>query len=213
MKRVMALPLLMVVVAGCSTAPAVAGVAQPATTVTGSPRATVPPVRTAEDRYWADLMDTPGMSNTLPRESLVDLGRTVCQAAEQGYARDGIVTALLSKRPDGSQPISGAPVANVLIDAALLNLCPGQPLATAPPKPAGPATEITMDATYEVGVDIVAGKWKADNGQPNCYWVRLRQGGDRNIIANDFPGVKATVEVKNGELFQVARCGTWRHVS
>jgi hypothetical protein len=191
MKRLIVAGLLGLALVACGNN--VAGTAQPTTA--------------PEDRFWNHLMSFPGMSNTIPRSNLVSVGRSICDAGEAGATREAIAQQLLTKRSDGSQPFEGDQVAQVIIDASMANLCPGVVLATEPPKPAGPATTITADGVYEVGVDIEPGKYKTSGGS-SCYWARLNANGS-DIIDNDLPGGQAVVTVKAGELFKTQRCGTW----
>lgn len=87
---------------------------------------------------------------------------------------------------------------------------------TAPPpapeatKASGPKTSFGS-GTYEVGVDIEAGKYKTD-GTDGCYWARLSSPSSRGIIKNFFGEGPQTVTVKKGEYFESQRCGTWTKV-
>lgn len=90
---------------------------------------------------------------------------------------------------------------------------PAAPVA--PPEPAGPATTAS-DGTYEVGVDIEAGRYKTSGPDqssffPNCYWERAKDdsGEFRSIIANDNVQGPGSVTVKNGEFVKFSGGCTW----
>jgi hypothetical protein len=89
----------------------------------------------------------------------------------------------------------------------------------APPPPAGPASTIITDGTFDVGTDILAGKYKARVPADSfaCYWARLRgtSGDGRDIIANNIvqPGGQALVTIaKTDKAFETQGCGTWTKV-
>jgi hypothetical protein len=64
------------------------------------------------------------------------------------------------------------------------------------------------DGTYEVGVDIVPGRYKTAGGD-SCYWARLKSDDDTEIIANDLGAGPRTVNIRAGEYFKSQRCGVW----
>ncbi|MFE3224047.1 hypothetical protein [Nocardia sp. NPDC059228] len=88
---------------------------------------------------------------------------------------------------------------------------------------AEPATDITVDGTYLVNVDIEPGTYIADGtpdpGAGACFWRRLwkiQQPGDYPdpnyyIIASDFTRTKPiTVEIKATDVgFSTESCGAW----
>ena len=84
----------------------------------------------------------------------------------------------------------------------------------APAKPAGPATSVG-DGTYEVGVDVVAGRYKTqgptDDLFKNCYWQRTKDdsGQFRSIIANGNTQGPGSVTIKAGEFFQTSGGCVW----
>jgi hypothetical protein len=85
---------------------------------------------------------------------------------------------------------------------------PAETAPVAPPAPAGPASSVS-DGTYEVGSDIVAGKYKGQCGTYG-YWARLKanDGLLGDIVANDFltaPG-QMTFTAKKGEYVEVRGC-------
>jgi hypothetical protein len=79
---------------------------------------------------------------------------------------------------------------------------------TAPAKPA----RKFGDGTYQVGVHIKPGTYRADGGGGNCYWARLSDfshAGVDGIIAN---GNEPTViEIAKSDAgFTTSGCGTWK---
>jgi hypothetical protein len=84
----------------------------------------------------------------------------------------------------------------------------------APAKPTGPATSFG-DGTYEVGVDVVAGRYKTqgptDDLFKNCYWQRTKDdsGQFRSIIANGNTQGPGSVTIKAGEFFQTSGGCVW----
>lgn len=86
--------------------------------------------------------------------------------------------------------------------------------APAPAKPAGAATQVG-DGTYQVGVDMAAGRFKTtgptDDVFRNCYWQRASDDSGQfgSIIANDNTQGPASVTVKSGEFFQTSGGCTW----
>jgi hypothetical protein len=87
-----------------------------------------------------------------------------------------------------------------------------QAAPVAPAKPSGPATRIG-DGTYEVGVDMAAGRYKttSDGSIGICYWERSKDdSGDFNsIISNDLFRGPGSVTVKNGEFAKLSGGCTW----
>jgi hypothetical protein len=145
------------------------------------------------------------------RADLVDMGKFVCTLIGMpGVTRQNLEEYI--------GPRSGGPVmAKVIIDAAHSNLCTGKPYSqvlstTEPPAPAGPATTMAGDGTYEVGVDVVPGKYKTagspQGSDSQCYWARVNANGE-DIIDNDLGNGPKIVTIKAGELFETQRCGTW----
>lgn len=76
---------------------------------------------------------------------------------------------------------------------------------TAPPTSFGPGT-------YEVGVDMAAGRYKTKgtNGLP-CYWARSGDdsGELQSLIANGILDGPGSVTVKKGEFFSTSGCKPW----
>jgi hypothetical protein len=195
---------------GCATP--VVGRASPAPASTSAP-STAP---TAEDRFYADVMDTPGLTSTVSRDDLVTVGNQVCEI----IGMDGVTYESLVAQLGTSK--WGPEVMRVVVDAAHLNLCPGKPYAlsaaaptVASPVPAGPATT-AGDGTYEVGVDLEPGRYKTAGPDqssviPNCYWARTKDdsGEFGSIIANQNLQGPGSVTVKEGEFVNFAGGCSW----
>lgn len=111
-------------------------------------------------------------------------------------------------RPAGNVgPLSAAPPAPAIVTAAV------QPPVVS--TPAGPATAMG-DGTYEVGPDIVAGKYKTPGTGgsgvlDSCYWARMKDdSGDLgSIIDNDNFNGPGVVSVKKGELLKLSGGCAW----
>lgn len=187
----------------------VAGRASPAPASTG----TAP---TAEDRFYADVMDTPGLTATVSRNDLVAIGEQICSLiGMEGITYDSLVAQL-------GTSTWGPQVMKVVVDAAHLHLCPGTTYASstavatvAPPAPAGPATTVG-NGTYEVGVDLEPGRYKTAGPSqssivPMCYWARHKDdsGEFRSIIANDNLQGPGSLTVKAGEFVEFSGDCTW----
>jgi uncharacterized protein YceK len=70
--------------------------------------------------------------------------------------------------------------------------------------------------TYEVGVDMPAGKYKTAGPDENdvfknCYWARKKNdsGEFDSIISNDNLGGPGVVTIKKGEIFETNGCQVW----
>lgn len=67
--------------------------------------------------------------------------------------------------------------------------------------------------TYEVGVDMPAGKYKTkgpdDSGIDSCYWSRNEDASGENIIANALLEGQGVVEINKGEYFETTGCLDW----
>ena len=74
---------------------------------------------------------------------------------------------------------------------------------------------IEGDGTWHVGEDFAAGTYRADAGG-GCYWARLRtpHGSDSidDIIENGIGGGAQTVQLNDGEWFEVSGCGEWQKI-
>ncbi|SDG17352.1 hypothetical protein [Pseudonocardia oroxyli] len=91
-------------------------------------------------------------------------------------------------------------------------------VAAPPAQPAGPATTVS-DGTYEVGVDMAAGRYKtegpsASNALGMCYWERAStdSGELGSIIANEIVQGPGSVTVQNGEFATLRGGCTWTRV-
>ena len=88
------------------------------------------------------------------------------------------------------------------------------PANAAPAKPSGPLTQFG-DGTYEVGVDVAAGRYKTpgSGGQgiwEACYWERAKNdtGDLGSIISNENLQGPGVVTLKKGEFFKTTGgCG------
>jgi hypothetical protein len=193
------------------------GALSPPPTGTGVTTATAAPMASAsftaaEDRFWAEMVRTTEIERRHPQAFVVTIGHDVCNAMDE-WSRPALnVSMQMQSNWSASETIA-------FLDTAPTYLCPGKSFAddavvtsTTPPPPPAPASTITVDSVYEVGVDIQAGKWKSSgNGSGMCYWARLKPDS-RDIIDNNISGSADTVVVHDGELFEVQGCGTWSRV-
>lgn len=62
--------------------------------------------------------------------------------------------------------------------------------------------------TYEVGVDVPSGTYRADGGSA-CYWEKLSNDADRSILQNHLGSGQQVVTLEEGVLFRTQDCGTW----
>jgi len=74
---------------------------------------------------------------------------------------------------------------------------------------------IEGDGTWHVGEDFAAGTYRADAGE-GCYWARLKtaHGSESldDIIENGIGGGSQTVQLNEGEWFEVNDCGEWQKI-
>lgn len=87
-------------------------------------------------------------------------------------------------------------------------------LPPVPPAPSGPLTEIpTNGGVFEVGTDIVPGKYKTEGPAGfGCYYARLQNndGSLRDIIDNNNTDGPATVTIKESDgYFETSGCKPW----
>jgi hypothetical protein len=104
----------------------------------------------------------------------------------------------------GGGSVSAAPAAGP--QATIL------PAPEAAPAPSGPLTTFG-DGTWEVGVDIVPGKYKTTGpvGR-NCYYARLKNGDGAmgDILDNNNSKGPATVTIKESDgYFETQGCADW----
>lgn len=197
--------LLAVALAGCASSEA--GQPQPAPT----PTATAPVV-TADDAFYADVMDTPGLTSTVAKADLVHIGHSACTfIGTPGLTREAAIAELGTSK-------WGPQVMEVVLDAAQRNLCPEKTWATAPaaaPAAAEPApAQTTITAgTYEVGVDIEPGKYKSSGPTGfGCYYARLKtnDGSVGDIIQNNISQGASVVTIKESDgYFETSGCEPW----
>lgn len=64
------------------------------------------------------------------------------------------------------------------------------------------------NGTWEVGVDIVAGKYKTPGSDDICYWAKF-SSDDGQMMDNHLGEGPQTVVIETGILFESSRCGTW----
>lgn len=123
----------------------------------------------------------------------------------------GVVAGLLVGVLIGSAGSTQAASANGT--AAL----PVQPAREAPALPAGPRTSFT-DGTYEIGADVVPGKYKTpgpadDNILGTCYMeVGDGTSGIGGILENDNLTGPGVVTLPKGKIFKVKGNCTWTRV-
>lgn len=84
------------------------------------------------------------------------------------------------------------------------------------PAPTGPATGMSSDGTYVIGVDIQPGIYRsagtAREGS-DCYWKRLSSLDTSDIIDNNSSPGPQTVEIKaTDKAFVSSRCQPWTKV-
>jgi hypothetical protein len=84
-----------------------------------------------------------------------------------------------------------------------------------PPPPPGPKTTIDEDGTYAVGTDIVPGTYRTAgrgmDGEPDCYWARLRSLDTHDIINNNNSPGPQIVEVQPSDIaFLTQNCLPWQ---
>lgn len=89
------------------------------------------------------------------------------------------------------------------------------PAPAAPAAPAGPATEASA-GTYEVGVDLAAGRYKTPGPGSkevldSCYYARRKDdsGNLSAVIANQIVQGPSTVTIKKGEFLELSGGCTW----
>jgi hypothetical protein len=113
-----------------------------------------------------------------------------------------IVVISVANNSSGSKP--GATTAPTAAAAPA-----GQSTTAAPEAPVAPTGPLTVvsDGTYEVGVDMVAGKYKGQCGT-NSYWARLKSDNSTDYITNDWKpdGGLMQFTTKKGEYVEVKNC-------
>lgn len=107
----------------------------------------------ADDRFIRDVLDTPGLKTTMSNESIIGIGRGMCDVmADQHFSRTDLIAQL------GTSKL-GPAVTEVVLDAAHQHLCPeyGFPAASknssgsnTASTPAPASTPVTGQFTYKV---------------------------------------------------------------
>lgn len=88
------------------------------------------------------------------------------------------------------------------------------PAASTTTTTSGPS-DVIIDGTSRVGIDILPGTYQFDGSKDSCYWERLSgfSGTSDDIIANDNPRGQAFVTIEESDkAFQSNRCGFWLRV-
>jgi hypothetical protein len=114
-----------------------------------------------------------------------------------------------------TSPPAAAPARpTAAVPAAAVPARSAAPAAPAP-APAGPLTTFS-DGTYQVGVDIAAGRYKTPGPDGNsaldiCYWQRSKDdsGEFDALIANEIVKGPGSVTVKKGEFASVNGGCVW----
>lgn len=207
---VLALAAISGVALSATSAPSDIAVAEPAAAA---------PAATPEQAYLADILDTPGLTSSMSDQDTIAIGRGACEVmAYQSYSRDDLVAEFGATK-------FGPQVAGVMIDAAHRNLCPQytfplvssaapvQAGSSSASMPAGPVTSAS-DGTYEVGVDLEAGRYKTTGPVPgarSCYQARLSDdsGDSSSILSNDLTDGPSSVTVADGEFIKFNGGCTW----
>ena len=122
-----------------------------------------------------------------------------------GFGSCGASTRTSSDTPPYYGPSGSTAVAKG--GASVAKGAPAAPAAPAP-APSGPLTRFG-DGTYEVGVDVAAGRYKTPgSGEPgiwgSCYWERSKNdsGSFDSIISNENLQGPGSVSLKPGEFFK-----------
>ncbi|MCW2814141.1 MAG: hypothetical protein JWN84_1596 [Nocardioides sp.] len=153
------------------------------------------------------------------RGELLGVGRNIC-----GGLYDGMTVSSLTKKA-AYDPRLQLYVPSMTALAATY-LCPSQlgkvsvvqqpvddpgeqPEPTAEPEPAGPPTSFS-DGTFEAGVDVAAGVYRAEGGIPDCFVYTSSKPGDLSSLLSSNSGVNAAIELADGEWVKSSDCGTFR---
>lgn len=130
-----------------------------------------------------------------------------------GLAVGLLFGVMIGQGMGGTPAPAAAPAA-----AAPAAAAPAPQTETVAAQPAGPATTVS-DGTYEVGVDMAAGRYKtegpsASNALDMCYWERAStdSGELGSIIANEIVQGPGSVTVQNGEFATLRGGCTWTRV-
>lgn len=160
---------------------------------------TTPPRQDTPGQRYLDFVNA-NLSSTLTDDQMYQIGQTVC-ALIPTMKRDEMIQTITTESTRGN-----AAAAEIIVDSARQYLCPNAQYAT---EPAGPLDSFGA-GTWEVGVDVLPGKYKTSGGD-QCYWARLQEndGSSGDIIDNGLGAGPQTVTIREGEYFETQRCGNW----
>jgi hypothetical protein len=203
--------LLAAALTGCTSTEAGQPQPAPAPTTAAAPTSTT--AVTAEDAFYADVMDTPGLTSTVAKADLIRVGHSACTViGTAGLTREAAIAELGTSK-------WGPQVMEVVLDAAQRNLCPEKSWATAAATAAASAPAVAptpptiTDGTYEVGVDIEPGKYKSSGTTGyGCYYARLKanDGSLGDIIQNNNSQGPSVVTIKESDgYFETTGCAPW----
>lgn len=135
---------------------------------------------------------------------LFGVGYSAGQSSGKSAAKSDYAEALRLKQ---SRAIDAGSAADDLVTVPLNQI-------TVPPTTAAPTTTTALgplttfgQGTWEVNVDIQAGKYKSEGGE-NCYWKKADRNGD--IIKNYYGAGPAVVIIEPSVFtFETSRCADW----
>lgn len=172
-----------------------------------------PPAPAAATSSAPTTQDSPGarfltrinrqLTSTLTDQQMLQVGQTVCALAAS-RTREEMVELISTESTRGN-----VEAAAIITATAHSAMCPTVQFASAPAEPEGPLTSFGP-GTWEVGVDVAAGKYKTTGGA-QCYWARLQanDGSFGDIIDNGLGAGPQTVTIRDGEYFETQRCADW----
>jgi hypothetical protein len=213
---------LLVALAACGTS-AIAGQPSPAAgdscrgagcTITRQPSSAASP----DDAFMADILDTPGLSSTMDRADVINLGHQMCKAIPEAASHADFVAQV------GASKL-GPGVVDVILTSAEKHLCPNAVYGTesgptAAASPSGPLTTISA-GTYEVGTgpgQVAPGKYRAPGPDGSnfvgCYYARLRNndGSFGDIVSNNISKGQSLLTVKASDGYVVVNGCTFTKV-
>jgi hypothetical protein len=142
----------------------------------------------------------------VPPESRGSYGRNFHDGDRQ-YWRVRVATCRLRREHDLCRPST---VTNTVTVGPTVT----ETVTYTPPPPPGPKTTIDTDGTYAVGTDIVQGVYRTTglgtDGEPDCYWARLRSLDTWDIINNNNSPGPQIVEIQpSDKAFLTQNCAPW----
>lgn len=181
-----------------------------------------PVAATAERSGWRGLLRWSGVvvAAVVVLVAGIAIGAGGQQPAPAAPTPAGPGAADLARIAGLEQQLADAQGANRDLQARVDSLTAAPPVPAAPaPPPApvetGPASSVS-DGTYQVGVDVVAGRYKTDGPgstsiMDSCYLQRSKDdsGEFGSIIANDNVTGPSSVTVKKGEFVTFRGGCTW----